>query len=124
MLRPHQTLEQVAAGEADGAVAFAAYDGERMVATGLIVAQEQAGVWRVRGMATEPDARGAGAGSAVLAALLAHAQEHGGRRVWCNARSAARTLYERAGFQATSDEFELAEIGPHFVMEMRLPGAP
>jgi predicted GNAT family N-acyltransferase len=121
VLRPHLTLEQVAAAETDDAVAFAAFDGERLVATGLIVAQEQAGVWRVRGMATEPDVRGAGAGSAVLAALLSHAQEHGGQRVWCNARSPARTLYERAGFRATSEEFELAQIGPHFVMELRLP---
>jgi hypothetical protein len=49
-----------------------------------------------------------------------HARAHGADRVWCNARIAARTLYERAGFQATSEEFNVPEIGPHYVMELRL----
>jgi predicted GNAT family N-acyltransferase len=40
--------------------------------------------------------------------------------VWCNARTPARAFYERAGFRTVSDEFELPEIGPHYVMELRL----
>jgi ribosomal protein S18 acetylase RimI-like enzyme len=73
-------------------------------------------------MATVLGARGNGAGSAVLEALVAHAVAAGASRVWCNARTPARSLYERAGFQAVSDEFELPEIGPHFVMERRTDG--
>ena len=69
-------------------------------------------------MATAANARGRGAGIAVLDALLAHTRSQGATRVWCNARIRARSLYERAGFRAVSDEFELAEIGPHFVMEL------
>jgi GNAT superfamily N-acetyltransferase len=75
-------------------------------------------------MATEPDARGLGAGSAVLAALLDHAGcfgAHPPTRVWCNARVPARTLYERAGFTVVSEEFETPQIGPHLVMEWRAP---
>jgi GNAT superfamily N-acetyltransferase len=73
-------------------------------------------------MATEPQARGRGAGSAVLQALLDHAQAHNAQLVCCNARVPALALYERAGFVAASDPFEVAQIGPHVVMEWR-PGS-
>jgi len=39
--------------------------------------------------------RGQGAGAAVLDALLAHALAAGAQRIWCNARTPARSLYER-----------------------------
>jgi predicted GNAT family N-acyltransferase len=40
--------------------------------------------------------------------------------VWCNARTPARTFYERAGFVVASEEFEPRDIGPHFRMELAL----
>jgi GNAT superfamily N-acetyltransferase len=74
------------------------------------------GDWRVRGMATEPAQRGCGLGTEVLAAIEAAARERGAARLWCNARTPARGFYERAGFAAEDEEFEIAGIGPHFVM--------
>jgi ribosomal protein S18 acetylase RimI-like enzyme len=71
-------------------------------------------------MATTPEARGRGAATAVLGALLEHARTHGAHRVWANVRVGARALYERAGFHVVSDEFELPEIGPHVVMRQEL----
>ena len=120
VLRPHETLAELAAGEADDAFAVGAFDADELVAVGLIAPDGEAGAWRVRGMATAPHARGRGAGTAVLAELLRHAASRRAVRVWCNARTPARRLYERAGLRVVSDEFELPEIGPHFVMEMRL----
>ncbi len=120
MLRPHQSLQELAGHEPAGAFAAGVFSGEELVAVGLIGAEGEPGAWRVRGMATAPQARGRGAGTAVLAALLEHAAAHGARRVWCNVRIGARSLYERAGFRATSDVFELPEIGPHLVMELTL----
>jgi GNAT superfamily N-acetyltransferase len=120
VLRPHETVAQMADGEAAGAVAFAAFDGGLAVAVGLVAPDGRPGSWRVRGMATAPEARGRGAGTAVLGALVAHAAAGGASRVWCNARVGARSLYERAGFRAASDEFELPEIGPHLVMELEV----
>lgn len=120
VLRPHQTVQELAAHEPAGAVAYGAFAGEELVAVGLVGPDGGPGSWRVRGMATAPRARGRGAGSAILGALVQHALEHGASRVWCNARTPALTLYERAGFRAASDEFELPEIGPHVVMEMRV----
>jgi GNAT superfamily N-acetyltransferase len=118
VLRPHQTLAEVAAGEAAGAFAIGAFDGDRLVSVGLVSAEGEPGAWRVRGMATAGDVRGRGAGGAVLAALIGHAWSLGASRVWCNARTPARSLYERAGMRVVSEEFELPEIGPHFRMEV------
>ena len=74
------------------------------------------GDWRVRGMATRAALRGAGLGGMVLAELERHAREHGGRRVWCNARTGARRFYEGAGFEVEGGEFEIPGIGPHLLM--------
>jgi len=122
ILRPNQSIKETVAAEPDGAHAVGAFDGEEMIAAGLIAPDRQRpGSWRVRGMATKAHARGRGAGTAVLAALLEHARAEGARSVWCNVRTPARALYERAGFRTVSDEFQLPGIGPHFVMEL-IPG--
>jgi ribosomal protein S18 acetylase RimI-like enzyme len=121
ILRPNQSIKETIAAEPDGAHAVGAFDGEEMIAAGLIAPdRDRPGSWRVRGMATKAPARGRGAGTTVLAALLEHARAEGARRVWCNVRTPARALYERAGFRTVSDEFELPGIGPHFLMERTL----
>lgn len=118
ILRPHQTLDELAAHEPPAAFAVGAFDGDDLIAVGFVAREGGPGSWRVRGMATKPEARGRGAGAAVLDALTAHATEQGATRIWCNARTPARSLYERGGFQIASDEFELPDIGPHYVMEL------
>lgn len=76
--------------------------------------------WRLRGMATEPEARGIGAGAAALAACERHAREQGGTLAWCNARVGAIGFYERAGWSVLGHEFDIPTAGPHFVMERAL----
>jgi ribosomal protein S18 acetylase RimI-like enzyme len=119
VLRPHETVEGVASGEPCSAFAVGAFDRGALIAVGFVAPDGEPRAWRVRGMATAPHARGKGAGTAVLDALVRHAIVHGASRVWCNVRTPARALYERAGFHATSEEFELPEIGPHVVMERK-----
>jgi GNAT superfamily N-acetyltransferase len=121
VLRPHQSVDELASHEPAGAVAFGAFAGEELVAVGLVGAEGEPGDWRVRGMATRPDVRGRGAGSAILQTLVQHAIAHGATRVWCNARVRALTLYQRAGFAIASDEFEPPDIGPHYRMELSVP---
>jgi GNAT superfamily N-acetyltransferase len=123
ILRPHQSLDELAAHEPDETFAVGAFDGERLISVGFVAPDGGPGAWRVRGMATEPDARGRGAGSAVLDALVTHARANGATRVWCNARTQARSLYERGGFTVASGEFELPQIGPHFMMERNIGAA-
>lgn len=119
VLRPHQGLDELAAHETAGTFAVGVHDGATLISVGFVAPEGEPGAWRVRGMATTPSARGRGAGAAVLEALVRHATEQGATRIWCNARISARSLYERAGFEVVSDEFELPEIGPHVVMQTR-----
>ena len=94
---------------------------DAVVAVGTAVAEaapwdRTAAAWRVRGMATQPDRRGGGLGTRVLAALLDAATVQGAAIVWCNARVPACLLYERAGFVTRGAVFEIPVIGPHVVM--------
>lgn len=83
---------------------------DRVVATGTIRRRPTpTGVepaWQIRGMAVEPEHRGKGLGSAILSALLDHADAHGGGVIWCEARIAAKALYERQGFTVAGDPFD------------------
>jgi GNAT superfamily N-acetyltransferase len=120
VLRPHESLEELASHEPPGVHAVGAFDGDELVGVGFVCPDGGSGEWRVRGMATVPELRGRGVGSAILAALLDHARAQGATRVWCNARTPALSLYSRAGFQVESEEFEIPGIGPHFVMALRV----
>jgi ribosomal protein S18 acetylase RimI-like enzyme len=124
VLRPHQTLDDLAAHESPDAFAVGVFDDGALVAVGFVAPDGEPGSWRVRGMATAPAARGRGAGAAVRDALVRHAEEQGATRIWCNARTPARSLYERGGFTVVSEEFELPAIGPHFRMERRTATSP
>jgi GNAT superfamily N-acetyltransferase len=123
VLRPHESLEELATHEPAGVHAVGAFEGGELISCGFVCPDGEvsgAGSWRVRGMATVPELRGRGAGSAILAALVEHARAQGATRVWCNARTPALSLYARAGFEVDSEEFEIPDIGPHFVMALRL----
>jgi len=58
VLRPHESLEAVAAHEAPGSFAAGAFDAGELIAVGLVAPDGEPGGWRVRGMATTPHARG------------------------------------------------------------------
>ncbi len=82
--------------------------------------------WRLRGMATAPELRSTGVGSAVLAFALSVASERSAEVVWCNARTEAMPFYRRHGFLTTGSEFlSGGSLGiPHFRAWVRLPHAP
>src|SRR5512142_2578954 len=83
VLRPHQTLEDLAAHEPEDALAVGAFERGELMAVGFVGPDGEPNAWRVRGMATREDARGHGVGSAILAALVQHATDRGATRVWC-----------------------------------------
>jgi len=121
VLRPHESLEELASHEPPGVHAVAAFtDSGELVAAGFVCPDGGPGAWRVRGMATDLEHRGQGAGAQILDRLVEHAIQQGATRVWCNARTPALRLYERAGFEPESEEFEIPGIGPHFVMALRV----
>ena len=106
--------------EPPDAFAIGAFDGDELVAVGLIGPDGEPGSWRVRGMAAVPAVRGRGVGTAVLGALLDHARREGASTVWASVRTPARRLYERAGLRAVSEEFDEPMIGPHVLMRRAL----
>jgi GNAT superfamily N-acetyltransferase len=82
---------------------------------------DAAAPWQLRGMATDPDARGTGAGRALIDHGLAQVAERGGDLVWCDARTTAAGFYERMGFTIVTEPFDKPVIGPHVGMLIELP---
>jgi len=100
---------------------FGAFDGERLVGVATFFAEPcplRPGprAWRLRGMATLADMQGRGGGRALVAKGVGVARKDGAAVMWCNARTPARGFYEKLGFAAVGDEFDLPVAGPHYVM--------
>jgi predicted GNAT family N-acyltransferase len=72
--------------------------------------------WQLRGMATDPGARGTGAGRALVTEGLGRVAALGGDLVWCDARVPAVGFYERMGFAVVTEQFVKPEGGPHVGM--------
>jgi GNAT superfamily N-acetyltransferase len=82
--------------------------------------EPQPGDWRLRGMATREDARGRGLGARVFACCEQEVRTREGHRLWCNARLGAVSFYERMGMSVEGEVFEIAGIGPHYLMSKLL----
>jgi predicted GNAT family N-acyltransferase len=82
---------------------------------------DAAAPWQLRGMATDPAVRGAGAGRALLVDGLTRVAARGGDLVWCNARVTAAGFYERRGFAVVTEPFDKPGIGPHVGMVIAVP---
>jgi GNAT superfamily N-acetyltransferase len=72
--------------------------------------------WRVRRVATAPEWRGRGIGSAVLGAAIAHAADLGPGLLWCNATAAGSRLFARAGFEQIGEQWVDPEFGANVRM--------
>jgi GNAT superfamily N-acetyltransferase len=132
VLRPHQRPEDIVyEHDADaGSLHLGAYVDDELVAIASITREpappeidaprDAATAWRIRGMATLPERRGAGIGGELLERCLAHARSHGATLVWLNGRVPATAFYERHGFAATGDVFEPPNLGPHRRFTRRL----
>lgn len=123
VLRPTLTIDEVAMNHDDLESTFhvGALDKKGTVVAIMTVMRDcvpetEKIVWRIRGMASDPDARGTGCGGAVLEFGVAHAWGMHRETIWCNARKVAYGFYEHYGFRLASDEFDIPGIGPHKVM--------
>jgi len=131
VLRPGQRFEKTLypGDEAPATAHLGAFAGARLVGIASLYAEPRPGTdppgrtWRLRGMATAPEARGQGHGRDLLAACVAHVGASGGGELWCNARIPAVGFYRTAGFEVESDEFEVDGIGPHVVMRRDVASA-
>jgi GNAT superfamily N-acetyltransferase len=126
VLRPHETFDELArrrGGDSDPCH-FAAQDAGTVIGSASVGresppwATDHQPSWRLRGMATAEDRRREGVGTALLATVIDHVREHGGGLLWCNARTPAVSLYQRAGFTTRGESWDVPHIGPHIAMEM------
>lgn len=130
VLRPGQPAKNSAYPEDEDPRALHAAvrieDGGEIVAVGTLLPDARdkddaaSEVWRIRGMAVDPDRRRMGFGAQVLKMLQAVVQARGGG-VWANVRVPAREFYAAHGFEAHGEEYELPGIGPHVLMTWRPP---
>jgi predicted GNAT family N-acyltransferase len=111
------TLEADRDGLDPEATHIVAVDGGRVVGTCRLVFEE--GVARLGRMAVEDDRRGRGLGAAMLDAAELEARAAGAELIRLHAQLAARSLYERGGFEVRGDEF-MEEGIPHVTMEKAL----
>jgi predicted GNAT family N-acyltransferase len=111
------TLEADRDGLDPEATHIVAVDGGRVVGTCRLVFEE--GVARLGRMAVEDDMRGRGLGAAILDVAEIQARAAGAGRIRLHAQLAARSLYERGGFEVRGDEF-MEEGIPHVTMEKAL----
>ena len=76
--------------------------------------------WRIRGMAVLSIFQGENIGSQLLEKCINHAIRNQADVIWCNARINAVKFYKRAGFKIIGDEFDVPDIGPHFLLAKNL----
>lgn len=121
VLRPHQPPATIVYDheEHPDTLHLGAFAGEELVGIGTIHPDGE-GVFRIRGMAVRDGRRGGGIGAAILEGLVAHARTRRASRIWCNARTPARTFYARAGFVEIGEVWDEPHLGPHVRMELRL----
>jgi predicted GNAT family N-acyltransferase len=108
------TLEADRDGLDPLALHIVAVDEGRVVGTCRLVFDDA--LARLGRMAVEEGLRGRGLGAAILAEAEAQARAGGATRIRLHAQLAARSLYERGGFETQGVEF-MEEGIPHLTME-------
>lgn len=76
--------------------------------------------YQLRGMATVEGHRGKGFGNQLVNFAIVYMRGQKVNYVWCNARKKATPFYKNLGFETISDEFEVAGIGPHYVLYLKI----
>ncbi len=76
--------------------------------------------YQLRGMATLPQHRGKSYGNQLINFAIIYLKGQKINYLWCNARKIAYQFYKNSGFEFISDEFEIAGIGPHKAMYLKI----
>lgn len=127
VLRPYQPIEEMVY-EGDNAPQtrhFGAFWGEVLVGVASLYHEPKPNEnnrnsWRLRGMAVGETERGRGIGRALLQECLSYVAAQNGVVLWCNAREDAIGFYRSLGFETEGERFEIAGVGPHYVMSRAL----
>ena len=124
ILRPGQDAEKCRYAEDNFATSFhlGISVNNRIVSNGTFMIQpsphfaEARLVYRLRGMATEPEFQQKGLGREIIRAAEAELLRRGCDLLWFNARTSAEIFYRKLGYSTIEEIFEIESIGPHKVM--------
>lgn len=123
ILRPGHKLSDLKfdRDDDDGAVHFGLFVKDKHIGIATIYKESRDGlasqnIWRLRGMAIEDNFQGKNFGEKLLKACIKHCESKKAKELWCNARSHAVGFYEKYDFHCIGNEFEIAGVGPHYVM--------
>ncbi len=76
--------------------------------------------FQLRGMATKENYQGKGFGKMLITKAEELLKEKEVIIIWCNARIVALDFYKKQGFKIIGKEFDIPQIGGHFVMYKEL----
>jgi len=72
--------------------------------------------FQIRAMATDPQARGKGAGAKLLKKAEVYAFDNDADYVWANARISAMEFYRKSEYTIDDNEFHIEGVGPHVIV--------
>jgi GNAT superfamily N-acetyltransferase len=76
--------------------------------------------FQLRGMATLKEYQKRGFGNHLLNFAIIYLRGQKVNYLWCNARKAAMQFYSNMGFETISKEFDVPNIGPHYVLYVKI----
>ena|SRR5471030_525850 len=76
--------------------------------------------FQLRGMATLENYRIRGLGNHLLNFAIVYLRGQHVNYLWCNARKTALQFYKNTGFEVISPEFDVPDIGPHYVLYVKI----
>lgn len=126
VLRPNQDAKSVIfeGDDTESTCHFGLYVNENLVSVASIykrsLENESLNSWQIRAIATLPEHQGKGYGSKLLKSCISSVKKKNGNYIWCNARKKAVDYYKKFGFEIVGNEFEIAGIGPHYVMFLNI----
>ncbi len=127
MLRPQGTLDDcMFLGDADELTFhLGAFVDKKLVSVASFYFEKnplfpEAYQYRLRGMATMPEYQRQGLSSALLRTAFSVIKQNQCTLLWCNAREVAMGFYEKLGFEATGDLFDIPGVGTHRLMSIRI----
>ncbi len=76
--------------------------------------------YRLRGMATDLEYRKKGIGKKIMLQAFEKIKKKKGTLLWCNARLVAIEFYKKLGLQIKGEEFNIKDIGKHYLMYKKI----
>lgn len=117
VLYPGEYKHNMEMPEDEDGTHFGAFTDNKLV--GVISLFNNGADYQFRKFAVESSMQNQGIGMQMLQYVTEHVKNHGGTRLWCNARVDAIPFYTKAGFKATDEHFTRKGIG-YVIMEKLL----